>query len=150
MNHPNTTPIEIPKKEETQTLAEKYFRTFFLPGLIAVVFAISAQFIDNTFWISLIAYIALLAYVSWKLYEEKASPQTAFWALFVAMLIITFLVAVVKLFINFKFVYFLNLITEPLIYAIIGGALGYLVILALSKGQKNPKPETKPKEKINQ
>ena len=92
----------------------------------------------------------MLAYVSWKLYEEKASPQTAFWALFVAMLIITFLVAVVKLFINFKFVYFLNLITEPLIYAIIGGALGYLVILALSKGQKNPKPETKPKEKINQ
>ncbi|MBU0732135.1 hypothetical protein KKC88_04620 [Patescibacteria group bacterium] len=157
MEYPNTTQIEIPKKDisagvgkakegDTQALAEKYFRTFFLPGIIATIFAVSAQFIDNTFWISLIAYVALLMYVSWRLYEEKASPKISFWAMFVAMLMITFLVAVVKLVINFKFVYFLNLITEPLIYAIIGGALGYLVMLALTRGQKNPKPETKPKQ----
>jgi len=146
MNYPNTTPIEIPKKEEGQTMPEKYFRTFFLPGLIAAIFAISAQFIDNTFWISLIAYTALLAYISWKLYEEKVDPIISFWTLFVAMLLITFLVAAIKLVLNFKFVYFLNLITEPLIYAIIGGALGYLVMLALKKGQKHPKPDNKSEE----
>lgn len=137
MEHPNTTPIEIPKKGETEALAEKYFRAFFLPGLIATVFAVSAQFLENTFWICLVAYAGLLTYVAWKLYEEKASPSTAFWTMFTAMLIVVFAVAVVKLAVHFKFIYFLNLVTEPLIYAIIGGALAYLVISALERAKKS-------------
>ena len=151
MIHPNTTPIEVPKKEQdTQTIAEKYFRMFFLPGFIAAIFAILAQFIENTFWVAIIAYLCLLIYIVWKLYEDKATPKIGFWTYFVSLLIITFFVALIKLAINFKFIYFLNLITEPLIYAILGGLVCYLIMLILSKApQHKIKDNNKNKEIIN-
>ncbi|MFH1536586.1 MAG: hypothetical protein ABID45_01200 [Patescibacteria group bacterium] len=121
-------------KTENNDLTSLYFKKLLLPGLVALIFEIAALFLDNSLMLIWLANSGLILYISWTISnDKKANIKNSFWIPFTALLIISFIVALTKLFIYWKFWYFLNLLTEPLIYAIIGGVICYLIILVISK-----------------
>ena len=141
--------IEQPKTNQNQ-IAITYLRKLFLPGLIALIFETAALFLDNSLMLIWLANIGLIAYIIWLLKKDsKITPNLCFWVGFATFLIVSFLLSVAKLIIYWKFWYFLNLVTEPLIYAILGGVICYLTFLIINKvtlkggeiwkNQKNPK-----------
>lgn len=76
----------------------------------------------------------LLLYLAWLIQKDKqVKNQGIFWIGFATFLLLDLVVAFAKLVINWQFWYFLNLLTEPLIYAIIGGALTYLAVVGYQK-----------------
>ncbi|MFH1781617.1 MAG: hypothetical protein ABH835_03325 [Patescibacteria group bacterium] len=119
---------------KTDDITTRYLKQLIIPFLIAVIFEIAAQFLPNSNMVVWLANFFLLLYLAWLIQKDKqVKNQGIFWIGFATFLLLDLVVAFAKLVINWQFWYFLNLLTEPLIYAIIGGALTYLAVVGYQK-----------------
>lgn len=140
---------EPPFESEKGVLAGKdlsfYFKIIRIPVVLAIVIEILAHFTANTFYLIWLVNFIVFVYISWYLIKKHQAP---FFQIVVAStmagIIIGVCVALFKLIWFRHFYLIFNLITEPMITAIVGigiSALTFLIIKNIS--QKNIKKSKK-------
>lgn len=106
-------------------MEEINFKQLWAPMLLAAVFELAALSSDNSLILIISADIILVFYIIYKLKNILTCGLTVF---FLALL-----VALVKLFVHWEFVYFFALITEPIIYGLSAAALAGIINLSINK-----------------
>ena len=118
--------------EAIQQRVDYFLKQLIGPVLLATAFEIFVQFQERTFTLVWIANAAIFIYIFVRFYTHSQATELKWVAAF-AGLTITFIVAVVKIFLFKEIWYLFNAFTEPLIVAFIMGATALGLATALKK-----------------
>ncbi len=119
---------------------EKYFKWLIWPWLLVLAFEITASFLENKLILIWAANGGLYLFANYLLAKKGCRWSTAVWLNGIMTWLLTLIIDVVELIIDFKFWQIFNLITEPLMFAAIGALVSGGIFFIYKKIIKSSPP----------
>lgn len=118
--------------EDIQQRVDYYLKHLVGPLVLATAFEVFVQTQDRVFMLTWLANGAILLYIFARFFKESSAHELK-WLAALSGLVMTLIVAIVKIFLFKEIWYVFNAFTEPLVVAALMGGFTYIVASVIKK-----------------